>query len=204
MSNFHPAVREYNLLRNRLPVSPYDGSLSLAGVPTYRERREIHGADSADLLDSMCASWVMWAQPAGKVEEGPSGNLVDTGKPHLWATLLFTSFGRKYLAALAVLLFLLLPVPSFAAEPCRINVNTASPAQLALLINTGPALAGKIAAARTAGPLDAAKLDAVSGIGVKWLEYNGPHVAYSGPTTCETKLRKPAAVKPEAGTDGAQ
>lgn len=118
----------------------------------------------------------------------------------------------------ALLLLLLLPAASFAQEPCKINVNSASPAQLVLLIQTGPALAAKIEAARrdpktgAAVVLDAAKLDAVSGVGTKWLEYNGPHVVYSGPTTCETKLRKPAVMpeggtdgpKPEAGKDGAQ
>lgn len=108
--------------------------------------------------------------------------------PRLWS---MTREGTK--PVVAALLFLLLPAVLQAQKPCKVNVNTASPAQLALLINTGPALAGKIEAARVAGPLDAAKLDAVPGVGVKWLEYNGPHVAYSGETTCTEKLRKPAA-----------
>lgn len=114
------------------------------------------------------------------------------------------SWGLVKAFASVLLLSLLIPLTTHAAEPCKVNVNSASPAQLALLIQTGPVLAGKIAAARTAGPLDAAKLDAVSGIGVKWLEYNEPHVAYSGETTCKDKLKKPAAPKPEAEKDGAQ
>lgn len=105
---------------------------------------------------------------------------------------------RKVVAAL-VLSAVLSPLAAHAAEPCKVNVNSASPAQLALLINTGPALAGKIEAAR---PLDAAKLDAVPGIGVKWLEYNAPHVAYGGETTCKDKLRKPASTEPRK--DGAK
>lgn len=101
-------------------------------------------------------------------------------------------FRQAYTVA-AFLLFLLLPLTAHAAEPCRVNVNSAPPAQLALLINTGPALASKIEAARKPEPLDAAKLDAVPGIGIKWLEHNAPHVAYSGETTCMEKLRKPSA-----------
>lgn len=107
---------------------------------------------------------------------------------------------RKLIPAI-VLFAALLPFAAQAAEPCKVNVNSATPAQLALLIRTGPSLAAKIEAARSAGPLDAAKLDAVSGIGVKWLEYNSPYVAYSGETTCKEKLRKPATSK-EAGKDG--
>lgn len=96
-----------------------------------------------------------------------------------------------------------LAVPTFGADPaCKVNVNAATPAELALLVQTGPALAGKIEAARTAGPLDAAKLDAVPGVGVKWLEYNTPYVAYDGETTCKEKQHKPAALA--AGKDGAQ
>lgn len=104
----------------------------------------------------------------------------------------------RKVAAFAALLLCALSLPALAQKPCKVNVNTASPAQLALLIQTGPVLAAKIEAARAAGPLDAAKLDAVPGVGVKWLEYNTPHVAYDGPTTCTDKLKKPAAVKPEA------
>lgn len=114
-----------------------------------------------------------------------------------WETTTCVPVTRRVLAAL--LLSLLLPLAARATEPCKVNVNTAPPAQLALLIRTGPALAAKIEAARkdpetgAAVVLDAAKLDAVSGIGTKWLEYNAPHVAYSGETTCVEKLRKPPA-----------
>lgn len=105
----------------------------------------------------------------------------------------------RKVAAFAALLLCALSLP--AQEPCKVNVNTASPAQLVLLIQTGPALAAKIEAARATGPLDAAKLDAVSGVGVKWLEYNSPHVTYSGETTCKDKLRKPATAAGEKESD---
>lgn len=98
-------------------------------------------------------------------------------------------------------LLLCLSLPALAAEPCKVNVNSATPAQLALLINTGPVLAGKIEAARTAAPLTAESLDAVPGVGAKWLEYNAPHVAYSGETTCTAKLRKPESETGESESD---
>src|SRR5690348_10252953 len=80
-----------------------------------------------------------------------------------------------------------------AAEPCKVNVNTATEQQLEMLYRTGPVLSKAIIAAR---PLDAAKLDAVKGIGEKWLEVNGPHVSYAGPTTCTEKVKPAAEVKP--------
>jgi hypothetical protein len=108
----------------------------------------------------------------------------------------------RALSAFAILLAL--SIPALAQAPCKVNVNSATPAQLALLIQTGPALAAKIEAARTTAPLTSESLDAVPGVGVKWLEYNTPHVAYDGPTTCTDKLRKPSTVKPETVKDGSR
>lgn len=95
----HPAIEAYNRVRRAVPQSELDGSLLLSEVGTHAYRREIHGADSADLIDSTCASMVMWARPAGIVEQRPSGAFVDTGKPHFWTSLLFTNVGRRYLEA---------------------------------------------------------------------------------------------------------
>lgn len=96
---------------------------------------------------------------------------------------------NRILTATAAILFSV--APAFA-EPCKVNVNAAAPAQVALLIRTGPVLAARIVEAR---PLDAVKLDAVKGVGEAWMSNNGPHVAFTGPTTCTEKLKapKPAA-----------
>jgi len=136
-------------------------------------------------------------------ERGIDPNLTPLQASAYQSLYLRPIWARRARVALAFLLLLAPSLPVSAAETaCKVNVNTASPALLALLVQAGPVLAGKIAAARTAGPLDAAKLDAVPGVGVKWLEYNEPHVTYSGETTCKEKLHKPAA--PEAGKGGAK
>ncbi len=92
----HPAIEAYNRMRRAVPTSDLDGSLLLAEIGTHAYRRIIHGADSPDLIDSICASMVQHAGPAGRVEERPPGNTVDTGKPHLWDTLLFCNVGKRY------------------------------------------------------------------------------------------------------------
>lgn len=86
--------------------------------------------------------------------------------------------------------------PAFAvdpAAPCTVNINTATPAEIAHLVLTGPTLAAKIVEARTAnaGKLTPETLDAVKGVGTRWLEYNSEHVVYEGATTCAVKLTKP-------------
>lgn len=53
-----------------------------------------------------------------------------------------------------ILASLLLTASISRAEDCKVNVNAATPAQIAFLIRTGPVLAERIVAAR---PLDAAK-----------------------------------------------
>lgn len=90
-------------------------------------------------------------------------------------------------AGKAGILLAFLAMPSFAA-PCTVNVNAATPAELQFLARTGPVLAGRIVTAR---PLDAPRLDAVKGVGPSWLLVNGPHITYSGPTTCKDKIHAP-------------
>lgn len=97
------------------------------------------------------------------------------------------------LACVALAAFLSLP--AFAAEPCKVNVNAATPAEIQLLARTGEVLAGRIVAGR---PLDAEKLDAVKGVGPSWLAVNGPHVAFSGPTTCTEKIKAAPKVAAQA------
>lgn len=94
----------------------------------------------------------------------------------------------------SILLSLSLTASARAADPspCKINVNQADLAQLALFVRTGPVLSGRIAEAR---PLDAARLDAVKGVGEAWLRDNAPHVTYTGPTTCTEKLKAPKVPK---------
>lgn len=90
----------------------------------------------------------------------------------------------------AILLFCL-SLPAFAAPPCKVNVNTATPEQLQLFARTGPVLALRLASARPYRRLEA--VDAVKGVGPAWLAVNGPHVAFAGPTTCTAKVAAPKA-----------
>lgn len=123
-----------------------------------------------------------------------------SGRPVPGATLMaarwtFYYAGLRFLIAASLALFLSLP--SFAAEPCKVNVNTATPAELQLLARTGEILSSRIVAGR---PLDAEKLDAVKGVGEAWLAVNGPHVALAGETTCKEKIKaapKVAAPSPK-------
>lgn len=88
----------------------------------------------------------------------------------------------------AAALALLLASAAQAAEPCRVNVNEANVAQVALLAQTGPVLAGRILQARQNAPLTWETLDAVKGVGPAWIEKNRPHVAFDGPTTCTEEV----------------
>jgi hypothetical protein len=99
------------------------------------------------------------------------------------------AFPRQFRAIALAALALLLPLPTFATEPCSINVNTATPVQLQLFARTGPVLAGKLASGRPYKTLP--DVDAVKGIGPAWLSINRPHVAFSGPTTCTAKIATP-------------
>lgn len=93
---------------------------------------------------------------------------------------------RTVSAVLVSLSFLLPVVANAQPAPCTVNVNAATPAELQLLIRTGPVLAGRIVEAR---PLDAAKLDLVKGVGDAWLRDNGKHATFQGATTCTAKLK---------------
>ena len=92
-------------------------------------------------------------------------------------------------AGASLLLAAVLSLPAFAAEPCKVNVNTASPQELQLLARTGPVLSLRLASGRPYKSLEA--VDAVKGIGASWMAVNGPHVAFSGPTTCTEKIKAP-------------
>jgi DNA uptake protein ComE-like DNA-binding protein len=92
-----------------------------------------------------------------------------------------------------VLSFLTLPTFAAPQAPCRINVNAATAAQLQLFARTGPALALRLTSGRPYRHL--AAVDAVKGVGPSWLAVNGPHVAFSGPTTCKAKIPSPKAPK---------
>ncbi len=117
-------------------------------------------------------------------------------KPSTWTLYTSGAFGatsRKLRTGACFLLAAILSLPAFAAEPCRINVNAATPAQLQLFARTGPVLASKLASGRPYKALP--DVDAVKGIGPSWLAINGPHVAFSGPTTCTAKIAAPKVPK---------
>jgi competence protein ComEA len=101
------------------------------------------------------------------------------------------------LAALA-----LAGLPALAAEG-KVNINTATAAQLELLPRIGPSVAARIVEHRKANgqfktPED---LMLVRGIGQKAFELLKPYVVVSGETTLRDKVRvprnKPAAAKAE-------
>jgi len=74
----------------------------------------------------------------------------------------------------------------------RVNVNTATVAQLELLPGVGPKLALAIVTHRQAAPFKRANdLLKVKGIGPKTLAKVRPYVALSGPTTAKTTIRLP-------------
>lgn len=97
------------------------------------------------------------------------------------------AFPHQFRAICLAGLALLLALPAFGAEPCKVNVNGGDVAALELLARTGPVLANRIAAGGPYGSLE--QLDGVKGIGPAWLSVNGPHVAFEGQTTCTEKLK---------------
>jgi len=90
---------------------------------------------------------------------------------------------------------LLSSLPSFAVEPCRINVNTSNVSELELFARTGNVLAARIAVGQPYKTLE--QLDAVKGVGASWLAANGPHVAFGGATTCTEKVKTPKPAAPK-------
>lgn len=88
--------------------------------------------------------------------------------------------------ALSIVLF---PFTARAAEPCKVNLQTATPAQLALLPGIGEKTAALIAEAKPA-TLD--ELDGVKGIGAVKLAAITPHAAFGAEeTTCTEKQKLP-------------
>ncbi|HEX4952603.1 MAG TPA: helix-hairpin-helix domain-containing protein [Thermoanaerobaculia bacterium] len=108
---------------------------------------------------------------------------------------------RRFTATFLALALTLLALPGFAAEPeGKVNVNTASAEQLALLPRVGPAVAQRIVDFRKDNGAfkKAEDLMLVRGIGQKTYELLAPYVAISGETTLKSKVRTPRAVKADA------
>jgi competence protein ComEA len=79
-----------------------------------------------------------------------------------------------------------------ANEGPRVNVNTATAAQLQLLPRVGPALAQRIVEFRTANGLFKApeELTRVRGIGERSFKLMQPYVSVTGDTTLKEKVRQ--------------
>jgi hypothetical protein len=85
------------------------------------------------------------------------------------------------------ILLAFLALPSFAARPCKVNVNTSSPAQLHLFARTGPILAARLASGRPYSALEA--VDAVKGVGPSWLAVNGRTWPFPAPRPASRRSR---------------
>lgn len=90
-------------------------------------------------------------------------------------------------------------LPAAAADGKKVNVNTASATQLALLPRVGPAVAQRIVEFRDEnGPFKAARdLMLVRGIGEATFALIEPYVAVAGETTLTEKVRSPRRTKEE-------
>ena len=96
-----------------------------------------------------------------------------------------------------------------AAEPPRVNINTATAQELQLLPRIGPATAGRIVEFRKAnGPFEAVEeIMRVRGVGERTFELLKPYLALEGETTLAEKVRasrrrKPAEAAPERSGPG--
>jgi len=88
------------------------------------------------------------------------------------------------------LLALVVTTALLAADNPRVNVNTATEAELQLLPGVGPKIAAKIRATAQAGQFKSIdELIKVKGIGPKKLEQIRPYVALEGPTTAKAEIR---------------
>lgn len=135
--------------------------------------------------------------------------VVDTSNGRVMIARPFPRDGRFFARAVQIATFVLFLLPFTATAqptapaPCKINLQTATPAQLALLPGIGEKTAALIAEAK---PANLDELDAVKGIGTVKLAAIEPYAAFGdAATTCTEKLRlpgKPAAVKPEAAGGG--
>lgn len=115
---------------------------------------------------------------------------------------------KTLVAAFALVLALATVAGLSAAEaaPGKVNINTATVEQLALLPRVGPAVAQRIAEFReqNGGFKAAADLMLVKGIGEKTFELIAPYVAVSGETTLSAKVsssRKPAQAEADESKD---
>lgn len=104
------------------------------------------------------------------------------------------NFRFRSIAALALVALVLTALPAFAAEG-KVNVNTASAEQLAMLPHVGPSVAERIVEHRTKnGQFKSVEdLALVKGIGEKTLAQLKPYVAISGETTLAAKVKSPKA-----------
>jgi len=96
----------------------------------------------------------------------------------------------RFIAAIALVVLALTALPALAADG-KVNVNTASAQQLALLPHVGPSVAERIVEHRTKnGQFKSIEdLVLVKGIGEKTLARLKPYVAVSGETTLAAKVK---------------
>lgn len=94
---------------------------------------------------------------------------------------------RKTITAAVLTLALVLPVAASAAPVGKVNVNTATTAQLALLYRVGPKMADAIVAGRPYHSLG--DLDRVKGWGEKTAKANAPYVSFARETTLKEKVK---------------
>ncbi len=109
---------------------------------------------------------------------------------------------HRFVAAFVALSLALLALPTMAAEAGKVNLNTATAEQLALLPRVGPAVAQRIVEHREQNGefKQPEELMLVRGIGEKSFELMAPYVAVSGATTLTEKVRVPR--KAEAQPEG--
>ncbi len=98
---------------------------------------------------------------------------------------------RRTIAALLLAGLALAAAVPAAEGQAKVNVNTASAAQLALLPRIGPSVASRILEYRDAnGPFKSVEdLLLVRGIGERTLELLKPYIALTGETTLSEKVR---------------
>ena len=96
----------------------------------------------------------------------------------------------RFIAAFALVALVLTALPALAADG-KVNVNTASAQQLAMLPHVGPSVAERIVEHRAKnGQFKSIEdLALVKGIGDKTLDQLKPYVAISGETTLSAKVK---------------
>jgi hypothetical protein len=124
---------------------------------------------------------------------------VDTWNLRPAVRALATNTGRSGWKVFRVIpitaLLLALAIPATAQEPCKVNLTSATVAELALLPGVGAVTAQAIAEAK---PADETALDAVKGIGPAKLAAIQPYAVYgAAKTTCTEEQKK-------SSKDGAQ